>query len=98
MQQAFHGKPRRDEPQLRLGFDRADRFDTVERLTQYAASKAGGGGVWLPRANAHGRQSHRAAIDEAFARIIAHQEFADQFLNAVGALRYRRGCVSYDLR
>ena len=88
--QVVDGAARRREPHPRLARDRAYGVDAIQRFAQDAAGERRCGLVRFARPHADRRQPQAAAVDEALARPVVDEEFADRLLIAVRRLRPQR--------
>ena len=75
--------------------DGADRVDAGQRLADDAARERRRGLVRLAGTHGDGRQPQGAAVDEALARHVVDQVFADRLLRAVRGLRRQRRVVGH---
>ena len=93
--QVVDDRARRLHPHLRRRRDRADRVDAGQRLADDAARERRRGLVRLARPHGDRRQAQRAAVDEALARHVVDEVFADRLLRAVRRLRRERRVVGH---
>ncbi|KAG1251777.1 hypothetical protein G6F68_012109 [Rhizopus microsporus] len=87
----------RQQPQARVGADRADRRFAIQGFADDAAGERGRSGIGTAGAHADGGQAQHAAVDEAAARVVRQQQFGDGFLRAVGRLRIQGRIVAHGL-
>lgn len=74
-----------------------DAFFAREGFPDNAADETAGGLGGFPRTHGYRGETQTEAVDEAAAGVVVNEEFADQLLGAVGALRGWEDVFGYDV-